>query len=81
MAVYVMLSRMNAAGYVALKERPEEWLGLHSAIERWEAKVLYDFQTMGKYDHCTIFEAPDNFHAYCAGLVREFSSKIGRAHV
>ena len=76
MAVYVMLSRMNAAGYVALKERPEEWLGLHSAIERWEAKVLYDFQTMGKYDHCTIFEAPDNFHAYRAGLVREFSSTL-----
>jgi 1-acyl-sn-glycerol-3-phosphate acyltransferase/uncharacterized protein with GYD domain len=76
MAVYVMLSRLTTAGHKALKEQPDEWLGIHRAIERWEAKILHDFHTMGKYDHCTIFEAPDNFHAYRAALSREFSSTV-----
>ena len=74
MGVYVMLSRLTTVGHKLLKDRPNDWYGVHRAIELWEAKVLYDFHTMGQFDHCTIFEAPDNFHAHRAGLERELSN-------
>jgi 1-acyl-sn-glycerol-3-phosphate acyltransferase len=49
-------------------------LGMHEAIERWEAKVLSSHTLLGEWDQCTIIEAPDNFKAYRATLAQELST-------
>ncbi len=71
MPAFVLLTKFSAP---ALREAVADPSALHyvrEALESFEAKVLVDFRLVGEYDHCTIFEAPDEFHAYQACLVNE----------
>ena len=74
MPVYVLLMKYHSSGYQRLKEDPTSIHELQSALERWEAKVLYNFHMLGDWDHCAVFEAPDNFKAYRSTLAQEFST-------
>ncbi len=74
MPVYVMLLRYHSSGMRAVRKDPRALLGVHEALERWEAKVLESYRTTGEWDQCTIFEAPDNFKAYRASLAQEIST-------
>ncbi|MEQ8857891.1 MAG: 1-acyl-sn-glycerol-3-phosphate acyltransferase [Pseudomonadales bacterium] len=74
MPVYVMLMRYHSAGMRAVRENPQALLGVHEALQRWEAKVLQSYRITGEWDQCTIFESPDNFKAYRASLAQEIST-------
>lgn len=74
MPTYVMLMRYHSDGLKAAKEDPRVLLGIHDALNRWEAKVLYSYSMLGDWDQCTVFEAPDNFKAYRATLAQEFGT-------
>ena len=58
---YVMLSRFSSATMRDISADPSSLLSLRKALEAREAKVLSEFHILGEWDHCTIFEASDNF--------------------
>lgn len=74
MPVYVMLMRYHSQGMRAVRESPDALLGVHNALERWEARILESYRLLGDWDQCTVFEAPDNFKAYRASLAQEVST-------
>ncbi|NJN51605.1 MAG: hypothetical protein HC809_07320 [Gammaproteobacteria bacterium] len=47
---------------------------IREALESYEAKVLADFRMFGDFDHCTIFEATDNFRSYKACFEQEIGA-------
>ncbi len=49
---------------------------MRKALEAREAKVLSEFHVLGEWDHCTIFEASDNFRAYHATLNQELTDAV-----
>jgi len=71
MPVYVMLSRLSPENMKTTAADPTLFLKIRETLEAWEAKVLYEYQLLGIYDHVTIFEAPDNFRAYRAAIQQE----------
>jgi len=71
---YILLLKYHSAGLIGAKKDPRFLLGIHDAIERWEAKVIESYHLLGEYDQCTIIEAPDNFKAYRATLAQELST-------
>ncbi len=73
---YVMLSRYSTDALRSISADPEHLLQLRTALEAREAKVLYEFQVLGEWDHCTIFEASDNFRAYHATLGQELTDAV-----
>ena len=74
MPVYVMLLRYHSAGMAAVRQDPQALLGIHEALQRWEARVLQSYRLLGDWDQCTVFEAPNNFKAYRATLAQEIST-------
>ncbi|MDP6376983.1 MAG: 1-acyl-sn-glycerol-3-phosphate acyltransferase [Pseudomonadales bacterium] len=70
---YVLLMRYHSEGLKAARDDPRFLIGIQDAMERWEAKVLASYNTMGIWDHCLIVDAPDNFKAYRAALAQEMS--------
>lgn len=74
MTRYVLLMKYHSKGLVAAKKDPGFLLGIHAAIERWEAKIIDSYHLLGEYDQCTIIDAPDNFKAYRATLAQELST-------
>jgi 1-acyl-sn-glycerol-3-phosphate acyltransferase len=74
MPIYVMCMRFTPHGHRRALEAPKETFGnVREAVEVWEAKILHEFQTLGEFDHCTIFEAPDNFKAYRVSMEQEIA--------
>lgn len=73
MPTYILLSRLSADAQKRISQNPETLRHIRQTLETWEAKILHDFQLMGKYDHCTIFEISDNFKAQRAILQQELS--------
>ena len=61
---YVLLMRYHSDGLKAAHDDPRALTAMHEALERWEAKVLASYTTMGIWDHCLIIDAPNNFKAY-----------------
>jgi len=74
MPYYVMLMRFTSEGFAAIHENPDTIGRIREALQRWEAKLLGEYQLLGAYDHCAIFEAPDNFRAYRAALEQEIGT-------
>jgi 1-acyl-sn-glycerol-3-phosphate acyltransferase len=73
---YVMLSRFTTAAMRSISADPATLLSLRKALEAREAKVISEFQVLGEWDHCTIFEASDNFRAYYATLGQELTEAM-----
>ncbi len=73
---YVMLSRFTTAAMRSISADPASLLSLRKALEAREAKVLTEFQILGEWDHCTIFEASDNFRAYYATLAQDLTEAV-----
>ena len=74
MPAYVLLSRLSTEGMKAVVEKPERIRHIREVLEEYEANVLADYQLLGKYDHCTVFEVSDNFRAQKAALQQELTS-------
>ncbi len=70
---YVMLSRFTSDTMRRISADPDELLKLRQALESREAKIVNEFHVLGAWDHCTIFEASDNFRAYYASLAQELT--------
>jgi 1-acyl-sn-glycerol-3-phosphate acyltransferase len=71
---YVLLMRYHSEGQRAACDRPASLLGIHEALERSEGKVLASYRMLGEWDHCTIFEAPDNYKAWHGALDQKFGT-------
>lgn len=76
MATYVMLSRLTTEGMKRARSQPDSLSVIASAVELYEGKVVGDFHLFGEYDHCTIFEVPDNMAAVKTALQREVSESL-----
>lgn len=68
---YILLSRLRASAFRRAVEAPPRLRDLRETLERWEASIHADYQLMGEYDQCTIFEISDNFRAQRAVLNEE----------
>lgn len=74
MPIYVMCMRFTPHGLKRVLDSPKEAFGhIRETVELWEAKVLHEFQTLGEFDHCTVFEAPDNFKAHRVSMEQEIA--------
>ena len=73
---YVMLSRFSTNTLRSISADPTSLLALRKALETREAKILNEFHILGEWDHCTIFEASDNFRAYHATLAQDLTDAV-----
>jgi len=70
-----MLMRYHSGGIKAIHEDPvATFRKMSEAIERWEGKIVSSYRLLGEWDQCTVFDAPDNFKAYCVTLAQEIST-------
>jgi uncharacterized protein with GYD domain len=60
MAKYILLSTLTSEGRKTIKERPERLKEVNKEIEKFGAKVVEQYATLGRYDFVNIVEAPDN---------------------
>jgi uncharacterized protein with GYD domain len=60
MPTYILLSTLTSEGRKTIKERPERIKEVNKEIEKYGAKVVEQYATLGKYDFVNIVEAPDN---------------------
>lgn len=73
MPAYVLLTRLNSGAQKAILNKPQFLLNIRQTLEEWEATIVEDFQVLGEFDHCTIFEVSDNFRAQRAVLNLEWT--------
>ncbi len=74
MPVFVLLARSSPETLRDAVANPPSLTFIHEALESYEAKVLGDYRMFGDWDHCTIFEAPDNFRAYKSCFEQEIGA-------
>lgn len=60
MAVYILLSKLNAEGRKTVRENPGRIQEVNKEIEKFGVKVLSQYATLGPYDFVNVVEAPDN---------------------
>lgn len=60
MAIYVMLSTLNAQGAKTIKTKPERIKEVNKEVERMGGKIISQYAVLGQYDFITVVEAPDN---------------------
>ncbi len=60
MPTYILLSTLTSEGRKTIKERPERIKEVNKEIEKFGAKVMQQYATLGKYDFVNIVEAPNN---------------------
>jgi len=68
MPAYILLSRLSSDGLRQVAAEPEKLKQIRGVLEQWEATIRADYQLLGEYDHCTIFEVSDNLCAHRAVL-------------
>jgi 1-acyl-sn-glycerol-3-phosphate acyltransferase len=73
---YVLLSRLNAQGFEAIRSRPELIAEASRAMEALDAKVVHQFALFGPYDFLTVVEAPHNLAAIQAVTEREATGRV-----
>ena len=75
---YVLLTRLNAQGFEAIRSQPELLAEARRAMEALDAKIVQQYALVGPYDFLTVVEAPNNLAAVRAVTEREAT---GRVHV
>jgi uncharacterized protein with GYD domain len=60
LAVYILLSKLTAEGRKTVRENPARIQEVNKEIEKFGAKVLSQYATLGAYDFVNIVDAPDN---------------------
>ncbi len=73
MGQYVLLMRDHSSGVKAIHNNVKVLEGVKTSLERWEAKIIASYRTLGEFDQCVFIEAPNNFLAYRATLAQELS--------
>jgi len=54
------MSTLTDEGWKTVKEKPERIKEVNREIEKYGAKVLYQYATLGPFDFVNVVEAPDN---------------------
>jgi len=73
---YVLLSRLNARGYEAVRSQPDSIAEANRVLAALDAKVIQQFALMGPYDFLTVVEAPHNLGAIRAVTEREATGRL-----
>lgn len=60
MAIYVLLTKVSAAGIKTLQANPRRITEVNQEIEAQGAKVIAQYATLGRYDFVNIVEAKDD---------------------
>lgn len=60
MAVYILLSKLTSEGRKTVRGKPGRIQEVNKEIEKFGAKVLSQYATLGAYDFVNVVEAPDN---------------------
>jgi uncharacterized protein with GYD domain len=60
MPTYILLSTLTSEGRKTIKERPERIKEVNKEIEKFGAKVLEQYATLGRYDFVNVVDAPNN---------------------
>ncbi|MCW4024464.1 MAG: GYD domain-containing protein [Candidatus Bathyarchaeota archaeon] len=60
MAIYILLSSLTSEGRKTIKERPERIKEVNKEVEKFGAKIIQQYATLGRYDFVNIVEAPNN---------------------
>jgi uncharacterized protein with GYD domain len=68
---YVMLTRLNAAGFETIARRPERIAEVHREFAALDVKILEQYALFGPYDFLTVVEAPHNLAAFRAAVEQE----------
>jgi 1-acyl-sn-glycerol-3-phosphate acyltransferase len=72
---YILLSRLNAAGFETIARRPERIAEVRREMEAIDAKVVDQFALIGPYDFLTVVEAPHNLAAFRAVVQQEANGR------
>lgn len=59
MGTYILLSRVTDSGAMTVKDHPERIKEVNKEIERFGARVLHQYATIGAFDFVSVVEAPD----------------------
>jgi len=59
MGTYILLSRVTDSGAETVKEHPERIKEVNKEIEKFGARVLHQYATVGAFDFVSVVEAPD----------------------
>ena len=59
MGTYILLSRVTDSGAATVKEHPERIKEVNKEIEKFGARVLHQYATVGAFDFVSVVEAPD----------------------
>ena len=73
---YVLLTRLNAQGFAAIRSQPELIAEARRAMEALDAKIVQQFALIGPFDFLTIVEAPHNLAAARAVTEREATGRV-----
>ena len=68
---YVLLTRLNAAGFETIARRPDRIAEVHREFGALDAKIVEQYALVGRYDFLTIVEAPHNLAAFRAAIEQE----------
>ena len=60
MGVYILLSKLTSEGRKTVRENPRRIQEVNKEIEKFGAKVVSQYATLGPYDFVNVVEAPDN---------------------
>ena len=59
MGTYILLSRVTDSGAATVKDHPERIKEVNKEIEKFGARVLHQYATVGAFDFVSIVEAPN----------------------
>ena len=60
LGVYILLSKLTSEGRKTVRENPRRIQEVNKEIEKFGAKVVSQYATLGPYDFVNVVEAPDN---------------------
>jgi uncharacterized protein with GYD domain len=72
MSRYVLLTRLNAAGFETIARHPERIAEVSRELAALDVKIVEQYALVGPYDFLTVVEAPNNLAVFRATVTRSF---------
>jgi 1-acyl-sn-glycerol-3-phosphate acyltransferase len=73
---YVLLTRLNAQGFEAIRSQPDLLAEARRVMEALDVKIVQQYALIGPYDFLTVVEAPHNLAAIRAVTEREATGRV-----
>jgi 1-acyl-sn-glycerol-3-phosphate acyltransferase len=70
------LSRLNTEGIRAIKANPDRFAEVSREVAAMDGKIVSQHALLGKYDFCTVVEAPDNTVAQRLAVERTSGGRV-----